>query len=249
MSVDTPPTAPRPPKPPNPRARVRNRIFLWSLIPVLLVALFVTKVTLMYGAQAAGEDAYDSEGFGKAADEFDRNGTLNLFESWLTPFNRGDALYRDEDYSGAVDAFETALDDAPGDEECTVRINLSLAHEAIGDAALEEEKAEDAVTSWKAGREVLADGNCPDDAPKGEEQTETADEVDQRLEDKIEQNKPQDKKKQKQKKQQKQQQKKQKKQQKKVKKLKKRNLKGLKERRKWQRYDERDYGGDPGYHW
>lgn len=230
---------------------MRNRLLLAGLVPLLLAALFVTKVGLMLSAQASGDEAFGEDRFGTAAKEFAGNGKLNFMEPWLSPFNEGAARHQDADYDKALELYDEALEDVPDDEECTVRINIALVHEAVGNAAADgsaEEGAptgtEAALKEFEAGIEVLAQADCPTDAPKGEDQTADAKAVDDRLKQKAEEEKQKQEEQQGKKgkkKQQKKSQQEQKKLEKKQKKLQKRNAQGNQERAERRQYDEYPY--------
>ena len=169
----------------NPRAARRNQLFLWGLLPALVLLLLAGRVGLLLRADAAGRAAYASGEYGAAQGRFEANRSLNVLEPWKAPFNAGTAHYRDEELAAAVDAFEAALDAGPGRDECTVRIDLALTHEGIGDAAAEADDEPAARDAWTAGREVLAAGDCPTDAGRGPEQSTVAATVDARLADKL----------------------------------------------------------------
>ena len=169
----------------NPRTARRNQLFLWGLLPSLVLLLLAGKVGLMLRADAAGRSAYAAGEYGDARDRFDANRSLNVVETWKAPFNAGTALFRDARLPAAAGAFEAALDAGPGRDECTVRIDLALTREAIGDAAAEAHDAPAARDAWTAGRDVLAAGDCATDAGRGAEQSEVAATVDARLADKL----------------------------------------------------------------
>lgn len=237
------------PAAPNRRRRTRNLLWLVGIVPSLLLLLFAGKVTLMLSAQASGDTSYSSEDFGAAADSFGGNRTLNWFEGWVAPFNEGTARHRLEDYDRAIDRFEEALPQAPDEEECTVRINLALSHEARGDLAAENDDAEAAVEDWTTGREVLTEGECPTDAPGGEEQTEDAATVDERLRQKLETSEEPEQEKEKKEQGEKSEEKKEQQKQKQEE-LEKRNRQGVerhKDSREVEEFRYRDY--DEGSHW
>jgi len=167
------------------RSARRDQLFLWGLLPALVLLLLAGRVGVMLRADAAGRSAYGSGEYADAHDRFDANRSLNVLEPWKAPFNAGAALYRDRELDGAVDAFEAALAAGPGEDECTVRIDLALTHEAIGDAAAEAEDVPAARAAWTSGREQLAAGDCPTDAGRGPEQSELAATVDARLAGKL----------------------------------------------------------------
>ncbi|GAA4076645.1 hypothetical protein ACFFOS_16630 [Nocardioides kongjuensis] len=175
----------------NPRRRLRVVLLLAGLVPVLLVAAYALKVTLMLQANASGRDAFDRGDLDGAAAEFAGTRTLNWFESWVAAFDEGASEHAQGRYAEAITAYRDALEDVPHRDECTVRINLALAHEAVGDAAAESGATEDARSAYQAGIDVLAAGRCPQDSGRGEEQTADAGAVDERLREKLEQNQDQ----------------------------------------------------------
>lgn len=175
------------------RPRLRRILLLAGLLPALLLAAYALKVTLMLQANASGRDAFDRGDLDGAAAEFAGTRKLNWFESWVAAFDEGTADHAQGRYADAITSYEAALEDVPHRDECTVRINLALAHEAVGDAALEAGATEDALAAFQAGIDVLAAGDCPRDSGRGEDQSADADAVDKRLREKLEENEqPQD---------------------------------------------------------
>lgn len=158
------------------RLLLRRRLYLAGLLPLLAAVLLAAKVGLMLVHDHQGRGAYDEGRWDPAGQSFAANRTLNLFEPWLAPFNEGAARYRAGDLGAAADRFEEALPLAPSDRECTVRVNLAIVWEAVGDRAAEDEDLEEAVRTWRVGRDVLATGDCPQ---------ETARAVDGRLEKRL----------------------------------------------------------------
>lgn len=175
---------------PNPRSNLRLILMLAGILPALLVLAFALKVGLMLKDNAAGRDAFDSAKYDKAAAAFKDTRSLNWFETWIAAFDTGTGLHAGENYDAAIKAYEAALKDVPSREECTVRINLALAHESIGDGLLEDGAREDALAEFDAGIKALAEGECPTDSGRGEDQTEDAAAVDERLRNKVKENQP-----------------------------------------------------------
>ncbi|UUW89830.1 hypothetical protein ABFU82_14120 [Nocardioides sp. WV_118_6] len=178
-------------RPPYPRARLRRVLLLAGLLPALLVAAYAVKVGLMLHDNAAGRDAFvrgDTDG---AAAEFAGTRSLNLFEPWIAPFDEGASWHAEGNYPSAVAAYLAALEHVPRREECTVRINLALAYEAIGDEAQQAGATSRAAEAWQAGIDTLAEGKCPTDAGGGEEQQSDAGAVDERLRGKLKQSQQQ----------------------------------------------------------
>jgi len=172
----------------DPRGRIRLVLLLAGLVPALMVAAYAVKVGLMLQANASGRDAFDRGDLDGAAAEFAGTRRLNWLEPWIAPFDEGAAEHAQGEYADAITAYQAALEDVPRRDECTVRINLALAHEAVGDAAVESGASDEARSAYQAGIEVLAAGECPQDSGRGKEQTEDAGAVDERLRAKLEQN-------------------------------------------------------------
>lgn len=168
----------------NPRARLRLALMVGGLLPALLVGAYVLKVALMLQHDAAGRDAFERGDYDGAAAEFRDNRSSNWFERWVAPFDQAAALHAQGLLDEAITAYGDALRVVPDREECTVRTNLALAHEAVGDQQAESGDPTGATESWERGIEVLEAGECP-------RRSEDAASTQERLEDKIEQSEQQ----------------------------------------------------------
>ncbi len=233
-------TAP-PPMAPS-RRRLRLILNLAGALPALLLVLYSVKVGLMLGHDGDGRARFDAEAYDDAAGEFAANRSINIFESWVAAFDEGTAHHGEGKYDDAIADYATALEDVPVEEECTVRINLALAHESLGDAAIEMPDRKAALEAWQAGVDVLAKGKCPADSGRGKDQTADAAAVDERLRMKIEEQQPEEQQQQQQNQQQQQQQNQQE-QDDKEERLEQRNQRGSTERRDSEQRDgDIDYG-------
>lgn len=138
------------------RVRTRNRLYLIGVLPALLMLLVSGRIALLLLEESSGLSAFAAEDYDGARGDFAANRVLNPFEPWLASFDEGAARHRAADLEGAIDAYEAALDeDVPAEWVCPVRNNLALAHEELGDAALEQEGRVAAEPEWLTGREVL----------------------------------------------------------------------------------------------
>lgn len=148
----------------EPRHRRRRLLYLVGVIPSLLLLLLSARIAVLLHDQSAGLAAYEAGRFTEARGHFADNRVLNPIQRWIAPFDEGDARYRLDDFEGAVSAFTAALELVPDEHECLVRVNLALAYEALGDAAVTEAGGEvggdvggeDPTEAWRAGRKVLA---------------------------------------------------------------------------------------------
>ena len=175
------------------RARVRLVLALAGLLPLLVALAFAGKVVLMLSHDRDGRGGFADGDYRAAVGEFSANDTLNWFEPWVSAFDEGAARHADGDLDGALERYAKALEDVPRREECTVRINAALAHESLGDQASDAGDADQARAQWQAGIDVLAEGGCPTDSGRGQQQTDDAAAVDKRLRDKLQQDGKSDK--------------------------------------------------------
>ena len=169
------------------RGSGRKALLLVGLLPALVALALAVKVFVMLSHDADGRGLFGDRDYSDAASEFAANDRLNWFEPWVAAFDEGAARHAEGELPEAVERYDSALEDVPEEQECTVRINQALAHEALGDTALEDGDREGAIEQWEAGLATLAEGDCPTDSGRGADQTKDAAAVDQRLRDKIEQ--------------------------------------------------------------
>ena len=175
------------------RRRNRRRLLLAGVPLVLVASALQWKVAVMLVHDRDGRADYSAGSYDDALEAFASNGTLNLMESWISPFDAGTARYRLADFAGAVRSLEDALAAAPTEEECRVRINLALAHEAAGDEAVADGDKRLGLDEWQLALDVLQDGGCRgllEDSARGVgsasiEQADDARTVDVRLRKKL----------------------------------------------------------------
>ncbi|GAB4002527.1 hypothetical protein [Nocardioides ultimimeridianus] len=244
---------------PMTRTRLRTILMFAGILPAVAALLFAAMVLRFLAVQHSGNNAYEDGHYLDAAGHYRSAGHLNPFQDWLAAFDAGAARHVDGEYDAAILAYRAALDlGVPHRDECTVRINLALAEEAIGDGATKANRLDDANKAYQDGISALEDGDCPTDSGRGADQTKDAKAVDDRLHKKTQQNQQQKKKQEQQKKKQQQQDKKKTPQQKQQEKqqqekrrrqqqqreqrLQQQNRKGLKDRK-----DQQNRDGGVGY--
>lgn len=152
-----------------------------GLLPLLAALLPSAKVAVMVQQNHAGRAALSDDRFDEAARAFGFTGLVNVFEPWVAPYDRGTTDYLRGEYDDARRLLEDALTDVPPAEQCRVRINLALTHEALGDAARADGDLEQARAGWAQGRDVLAAGGCAEPAQDDADATS----VDRRLTKKL----------------------------------------------------------------
>lgn len=117
------------------RRRIRRWIAIGTLPLTLAALLFVGKILSMYAFAHQSISAYVADDY--AGSEASARGQefVNWFEPFKAPFNVGTALAGAEKLPEARAKLEESLDLATGLEVCSVRINLALVIERMGDAA------------------------------------------------------------------------------------------------------------------
>jgi len=169
----------------NPRAHRRRVLQLAGLLPAALAIAFFGKVVAMTHHDTAGQAAWDERRGAVALEEYAANQSVNIMERWLAPYDAGDAAFLLTDYERAARYYTAALETVPHEHECTVRINLALADEKIGDAAAGAGSRDEAEDAWKDGIATLDAGDCPTHAGLGARESKDAAAVKKRLEDKL----------------------------------------------------------------
>jgi len=146
----------------NPRTARRNQLFGLGIVPALVVLLLALDVGLQIRTNLDGRAEYDDKDYANAEQTFLDATGLDLPESWVRSFNAGAAAYQDARYDDAAAHFESALGDAPDDRECTVRVNLALTHEAVGDQHRRRGNRKQSLAQFGAARRALEAGGCAD---------------------------------------------------------------------------------------
>ena len=164
------------------RLRLRRRLLFWLTLPIALFAIFwaFKFLSLAPTAQNAIDD-YD-DGLYVASEEASSSLLfLNVVEPYLPYFNRGDAYAADQYYGPATDDFEKALELAPPEKKCDVRLNLALTWERFGDVYVQLGYFQGAVQLYEASQAVLDDaGPECDPPPNQDELNESKDRVEQK---------------------------------------------------------------------
>lgn len=176
-----------PPQPAVTRASLRKRrwILFGVSLPVVVFGLYwaIHMLGLAPTAQQA-IDAYDDGAYLTSQAHSTSLVENNVFERWLPYFNRGDAYAGDQNYGPAIDDFEIALELAPEERQCDIRLNLALGWERFGDAYVQAGFFQGAVNLYEASKAVLDAAGPECDPPESQEQLqESKDRVEQKLED------------------------------------------------------------------
>ncbi|MBF4164000.1 hypothetical protein [Nocardioides acrostichi] len=143
------------------RLRWRRRLLWIGLLPILLLLLVSCRIGVLLWHDHAGRAAYAEKDAEGARSQFAANARWNpVVERWISPYDEGTAAFGQGEYDDAVRLLERALPLAPPPEECRVRINLALSHEALAKTAIGKLDLATVQSEAQAGRQVLAEGGC-----------------------------------------------------------------------------------------
>jgi len=154
------------------RARRRRRLkYLLFSLPVVVALLVVAGMIVgPYTTNDSAVRSYEYGDFDGSAEQSSRLLDGNLLEDWVPWFNRGNALAAQEEYTAAIDDFERALEIAPEERACDVRVNLALSWERLGDIYIAGGFNQGAINLYEAAKAVIAEGDgCDPDEPSGEQ--------------------------------------------------------------------------------
>lgn len=140
------------------RLRLRRRLLFWLTLPVVLFSVFWAFKFLSLAPTAQTAISQYDDGFYVASEETSSSLLfLNVVEPYLPYFNRGTAYAADEYYGRATDDFEKALELAPQERKCMVRLSLALAWERFGDIYVQLGYYQGAVLLYEASQKVMDD--------------------------------------------------------------------------------------------
>lgn len=173
--------------------RKRKRLLLWSL-PVMLIAfLAAVKLLSAVALNMAGSSAYSNASYNTAAERFESLEVFNVIEPWKAYFNQGTAIYAGGQFFQATQKLDVALDlvpkspqgEPPGEDECDVRTNYSLALEGMGDEAMAAGDPAMGADYYAQAQEMLS--NCGESGGSGGEEAQEAEERQQESQEQAEQ--------------------------------------------------------------
>lgn len=117
------------------RLRLRRRLMVFSLPAALLLLVAVTKMIsiLLVGSSAVSDFAqHNTEAL---RDDINTLSMLNIIEPQKVTFAQADLAVLEGRLDDAEHAFSAALAHTPAASSCTVRVNLELVRETLGDLA------------------------------------------------------------------------------------------------------------------
>lgn len=169
----------------TPREQVRRALLLAGIVPVVIGLAFLGKVILMGHHDRSGRDAWDVRDAATAMEHYSANRDLNFLQPWIAHFDAGNAAFLLGENARAIAYYGEALERVPEDHECTVRINMSLTQEAIGDRARDAGDQAGAKAAYEDALATLKEGDCPTDSGQGPEQSQQGESVEERLKEKL----------------------------------------------------------------
>jgi len=96
--------------------------------------------------------------------------SLNIFESYIAPYNNGNILYKNMQFKDAYKKYEQALNcwDLPEDKDCEIRVNMALCKVKMLDENFKnEEHIDESIELLNEARDILLENGCASDKGKG----------------------------------------------------------------------------------
>jgi tetratricopeptide (TPR) repeat protein len=145
-------------------------LLLISLPVVILLFAVGSRLIGLSATNQVAMDLYDQGRYESSAEQSTKLLDDNVIEPWIPYFNRGDALAGQQKYTDAVDDFEKALELAPADRRCDVRLNLALSWELLGDIYFQGGYLQGAILLYQTAQAVIDEGadECPPTEPAGQ---------------------------------------------------------------------------------
>ena len=175
----------RRPLPPHLRRR-RRRLLLASAPVVVLLVLVAARLVSLNLVHAQTLAAYEAGDTPNTLTWGERQGWVNVVESFRSPFAIGDAHVLSGHFELARPWFEQAFEQVPkgGIDDCKVRVNLGLTYEALGDAAKARERTDEWKQYYDKGITITKERPPLCDAPEGGQTGEQLQQAQQRMEEK-----------------------------------------------------------------
>ncbi len=175
----------RRPLPPHLRRR-RRRLLLASAPVVVLLVLVAARLVSLNLVHAQTLAAYEAGDKPNTLTWGERQGWVNVVESFRSPFAIGDAHVLSGHFELARPWFEQAFEQVPkgGIDDCKVRVNLGLTYEALGDAAKARERTDEWKQDYDKGITNTKERPPLCDAPEGGQTGEQLQQAQQRMEQK-----------------------------------------------------------------
>lgn len=139
----------------------RKRLFRIFMLPIIL--LFVIGAFLLRTGffNLAYHAEYNAQNYSLARSYTNIQEFANIISSYVIFFDRGDALFKSGDYTGAENAFRMSLkENPPNTELCKVYVNLSLSIEKQGDEKSRNDNYDDAMILYSSAESILYSNNC-----------------------------------------------------------------------------------------
>lgn len=144
----------------------QRRLLLLGALPTLVALLTAVHLWLLVHGNDSARDDYEAGRYADARSTFEGANDLGVVSPWIAPFNAGTAAYGAKEYKAAVKLFSAALDDAPDDRMCDVRVDLALTHKAMADQAASRDDRAAQQVALRDARTAIQGTGCDDKLEK-----------------------------------------------------------------------------------
>ena len=144
--------------------------YLWTIPLVVALVVVAFKLIGLSLTNQSAINAFNNGQYERSIEQSESLMDFNVIEPYIPYFNRGDAYAAQEMFVESIDDFERALELAPEQKKCDVRVNLALSWENLGDIYAEGGFFQGAVLLYEAAEKVIAEGGEDCTPPQQSEQ-------------------------------------------------------------------------------
>jgi tetratricopeptide (TPR) repeat protein len=141
----------------------RRNILLISAPLWLILLLFAAKLISLNIFANAGLNDYRAQAYADADSAFGHLDSVNVVESYIAHFNLGTTDLQTGRLEEAETTLRRALELAPDDAQCPVRVNLGVTIMALGDQATESGDDQQATERYTEVVELASQRDCGED--------------------------------------------------------------------------------------
>lgn len=135
--------------------RLRRRLLLYSAPVVLVVALLVAKLVSVVVAGNGAVTSFSADDAAALSDDVAMLQVVNIVEPAKAHYAAGALAVLEQRLGDADREFSLALDRTDYDESCSVRVNVELVRETMGDDAAAMFEAQAAVDRYLSARQAV----------------------------------------------------------------------------------------------
>lgn len=143
------------------RLRRRKRLLLFTSPLIIIACVVGIKWVSLSLFTTLSNDASKRGDYDSAISWLQPLTLANFIKPYIVYYNIGTAEFQKSDYDSAEKSFRRSLELRPGNDECSVRLNLSLTLEKQADLLVEADDIDNAIVKYDETKAVVLDSQTP----------------------------------------------------------------------------------------